>query len=195
MRLLLVAIFGLLLTTSVLCQNKPTINQIAVVDTEALFDEKAGLRDLSSLVKPLELEFAGLNSELRSLGKEYDDLADSISKISKAAEKYPGVDWIGDDFMSKADRLKQLECTIKSKQEVAHQRYLKRRGEVTKDISPKIAEALRQFTAERGYLMVLDRSKVDEGAVIEKPTGVELSDITSSFVKYYNERFSGPQSK
>ncbi|HEX8286540.1 MAG TPA: hypothetical protein VF556_01005 [Pyrinomonadaceae bacterium] len=77
-------------------------------------------------------------------------------------------------------------------QEKVKSLYEKRVIELTADINKRIIEATSLFAKEKGYLFILDISKLDESFILTKS---DNADVTEEFIKYYKGNFAKTKSQ
>ena len=160
-------------------------NNIAIVNTDAFYDEKSGITELVIANKKLEVEFKPIDNEIKpqlekfnSLGKE---LSNDISFCSR----------IGHCNLEKLEK-RMVDYEVQSKEfklklEALQLQYKKRKTEIVEPINERIAEKLEVFRKNKSYTMIVDVSKDNSSAIIEN---IEtLPDITKEFIRFCNEEF------
>ena len=154
-------------------------SKIAVIDTEAFSDEKAGIFRLVDAIKIVQNEFRGRQQELQALQTRINTLVEDIRKLRQA----PGV------IDQKTIQAKQEEGTrvqqdLQTKQQRFDEDYSKRYGEVTAPISQQIGKALDDFARQYGITMTLDVSKLLPAIVTALPT----IEVTEAFIADFNRK-------
>jgi Skp family chaperone for outer membrane proteins len=166
--------------------------KIAVIDTSAFEDEKTGIKKLIEANKKLNEEFKPHSDELKvmyermqKLFKEFEEANSRCNKSFHCSEKD------AEESRNKLDEYKLLSDKLKSKQEVVKSLFEKRKAELSSDINKKIADAVKQFTKEKGFDAIFDKSKI-ENVINHIDT---FPDITDEFIKFYNESFDKLESQ
>ncbi len=184
-------IFVLILSALAFAQteNPQTLsqNKIAVINTEAFYHKDTGIKELADVYSQLEIEFKAKNDELalmfegsKKMLKEIEDFG--VCKFGCPSESV---------FKAKRDEYEKLLCKIQIENSVAKSLYKKRELELAGIVKKKVAEAIKQFAKEKGYVMVLDSSKDNASVIIEG----ETDEITKEFIKYYSENFTKSKSQ
>jgi Skp family chaperone for outer membrane proteins len=161
--------------------QSPTLNKISFIDSEAFDDKETGIKELVAVYDKLEIEFKPQVQEIISLIEE-------IKRMQKEFEVSPGYVRISAEVIN--NKLKEYDLAaakLKSWQEEAKTLYEKRESEQTAGIKKKIAQAVDLFAKEKGYKLIFMISKSNEPAILAKS---EDADVTSEFIKYYNENFA-----
>jgi Skp family chaperone for outer membrane proteins len=178
--------FTLIFTTLVIAQTEKTQivppSKIAVIDSNLFYDKTNGVKELTEAYDKLEAEFKPQAEELELLAEKILKLQKTLEEFQILAKKYPNVGCYSfDDKFDEYDKL-TLEC--KQKQTETRTLYQKRELEQIGDIKKKIGEAIQKFTKEKGYAIILDSSKINDGLI------TDVDDVTKEFIKYYNENFA-----
>jgi hypothetical protein len=171
MKVLHIAFFIFILSTSVFAQNK-----IAVVFSDAFEDEKIGIKNLSSVVDIVIKDFSETGMGLYDLQRSIDKLNDEIEGLKKAEKP----------TAEKELRIKQfidLLEKFKKEREVAFEIAL---AKMTNPIRKKINQKLIEFVKQKGILILIDGSKDKKGSILWID---ELAYITEEFIKFCNEEF------
>jgi len=168
-------------TTAVSANVAVPDSKIALVDTEAFGDEKAGivrfvnvLRNLSNEVKPKQDEMLAMQARMEQLQKD-------IATLNQAAVADPKT------IQAKQEEGARLERDFKYKKEDYDAMMQKRYREVVGPVSADIGKELDVFAAQRGITMVLDVSKLLPVILSAK----NETDITLVFIAYYNAKNPG----
>jgi Skp family chaperone for outer membrane proteins len=158
-------------------------SKIALVNTEAFGDEKAGiarfinaLRTLSNEVKPKQDEMLAIQARMQQLQKD-------MNTLSQAAVADPK------SIQAKQDEGARLERELKYKKEDYDAMMQRRYRDVVGPVSADIGKELDVFAAQRGITMVLDVTKLLPAILTAK----NEMDITAAFIAYYNAKNPGTQ--
>ena len=183
MRLFAVSLFlTALFTVSNFAQ---AANKIAVINTYAFGDEKAGITKYLSAVTALNNEFKPINDELKTMNTKLQGLAAEIENINKLLKTNPkAVD--EKSAQAEVDEAEKLQREIKFKQEDGKAKFEKRQQAVLGPVLQDIYKAVQEFSKQKGYTMVMDVAKLEESGIL---LGIdEKADITKEFVTFYNAR-------
>lgn len=151
-------------------------SKIAFVNTQVFADDKQGINRYVNAQKGLEREFQPRFTELQTLAKRIQTLADEISKTENVAAPA--------EIQRKREEGEKLQRELKFKKEDAEAAYKKRAEEVLGPISSDIGNALIAFAKSRGITMTLDISRMVEAVVTVDPT----MDVTAAFIAEYNSK-------
>ncbi|HEV7684711.1 MAG TPA: OmpH family outer membrane protein [Pyrinomonadaceae bacterium] len=150
--------------------------KIALVDTTAFADQKAGIKRYLNAVNSVQRGFDTRNAELRNLQSQVKAIADEITKLSAA----PVVSQ--ETIQAKQDEGERLQRELKYKKEQADADFQKKYVEVVGPVSTDIGKAMDQYASQRGFTMVLDLSKLLPALITWSPA----TDITAAFIADYN---------
>jgi Skp family chaperone for outer membrane proteins len=146
--------------------------KIAVIDSGAFSDEKAGILRLVNVIKQVEAQFQPLRTELQGLQTRSDALLKEIQDTRLVATPQT--------LAQKQDQAEQLQLQIKRKQEDGQAAYQKRLGELLNPLQQDVSDALTAYAKARGIVLVVDVSRVP---VIY---AADSLDITKDFIAEYN---------
>ncbi|HEV7746884.1 MAG TPA: OmpH family outer membrane protein [Pyrinomonadaceae bacterium] len=150
--------------------------KIALVDTTAFGDQKAGVKRYLNAVNTVQRGFDARNADLRNLQGQIKAIADELTKLSAA----PVVSQ--ETIRAKQDEGERLQRELKYKKEQADADFEKKYVEVVGPISTDIGKAMDQYASQRGFTMVLDLSKLLPALITWSPA----TDITAAFIADYN---------
>jgi Skp family chaperone for outer membrane proteins len=154
-------------------------SKIAVVDTDAFRDEKAGIKRYLNAVSSVQREFQPRNAELLNLQNRIKALADEINKLS-ANTAVVGPETI----QTKQQEGERLQRELKYKKEQADADFEKRYNEIVKPVTVDIGNALVAYASQHGLTMILDMSKMAPAVLAVNPA----TDITLAFIADYNAK-------
>lgn len=181
---------------SAFAQAQPAAGgKIALINTFAFGDEKAGITKYKSAMSALDAEFKKDNDDLKAMQTKYNDL---VTKI-QAAQKTPATPSAVPAAAPSAAAVnamvsegQDLEISIKRKQEDLKRRVENRYQIVVGPIYNDIIKALNEFAKKNGYAVILDGAKLEESGLL---MGFDDKyDITNEFVTFYNARPAGTAS-
>lgn len=150
--------------------------KIALVDTTAFGDQKAGIKRYLNAVSTVQRGFDATNAELRNLQGQIKAVADEITKLSAASVVSQ------ETIRAKQDEGERLQREFKYKKEQADADFEKKYLEVVGPVSTDIGKAMDQYASQRGFTMVLDLSKLLPALITWSPA----TDITAAFIADYN---------
>lgn len=154
------------------------VTKIALVDTSAFGDEKAGITRYINAVKIVEREFLPRQTELTMLQNRIQAIVDDLKKLRGNT--------IVDQksIQDKENEGARLQLELNGKKEQGDAEYTKRYQEVVGPISNDIGKALDQFAQQRGVTMTLDVSKLLPLMLTVNPA----TDITTAFITDFNSK-------
>src|SRR2546421_6701511 len=100
----------------------PASRALAVIDSSAFSDDKAGITRVVNALKQIEAQFQPQKTELLNLQNQYDALVKQIQQTQSVATPQ--------EIAKKQDQAAQLETQIKRKQEDAQAAYQRQAGTV-----------------------------------------------------------------
>jgi Skp family chaperone for outer membrane proteins len=149
--------------------------KLALVDTDAFLDEKAGILRLVAAAKKVEAEFAPRRTELQNLQAQVEKMTDALQKAAPVQD--PKVS------AQQQDAIEQKKRDITRKTEDAQQEYQKRLQVLLGPVYDDIAKALDAFAKAHGITLILDVTKV-QGIVSADGS----LDITKVFIAEFNSK-------
>src|ERR1044072_1157062 len=161
-------------TTGSATGNVPD-TKLALVDTDAFLDEKAGILRLVAAAKKVEAEFAPRRTELQNLQAQVDKMTADLQKASPVQD--PKVS------AQQQDAIEQKKRDITRKTEDAQSEYQKRLQALLGPIYDEIGKALDAFAKAHGITLILDVTKV-QGIVSADGS----LDITKAFIAEFNSK-------
>ena len=154
--------------------NRPAAapGNIAVIDSAAFSNDKAGITRVMNAMKTLEAKFQPLRTELRGMR---DRLTTARADIEKKRA-------IQDQRMTaqQIEAADQLELQIKRKAEDAQASYQKESLAALEPLQKDILTALTAYSQSKGITLLIDINRVP--VVYSAPT----IDITKDFIADYN---------
>lgn len=148
--------------------------RIAVIDTGAFSDDKAGIGRVVNAVKQVEAQFQPQRTELQGMQERYNTLTADIQK--KSAVQDPKV------TAQQTDQAEQLQLQIKRKAEDAQVAYQKRMGDVLDPLQQDVYTALQGFAQARGISLIIDLNRNPSPVIF----AADSVDITKEFITEYN---------
>ena len=162
--------------------NPPT--KIAVINSYAFGDEKAGITKYVIALQSLKKEFSTVETELKNMGSRLDQLGREIQAAQEQVRRGVAVD--EKSIQVKVDEAEKLQRELKFKQEDARAQFDRRQQGQMGPIMRDIGNGLREFAKLKGFTLIFDVSKDDTGFLIA--VGDEKADVTKDFIAYYNAR-------
>jgi len=152
--------------------------RVAWIHSDAFMDEQGGIKQLIKVLKELELEFSGTESELSLLNEKLRTLVGELQKLQAGGEANAAA------IQEKQTQGIQMQRELQQKQQAAQQAIGAAQQEKQAPIAAQISKALAEFTKERNIDLLLDAAKLGDAVLIAKP---EL-DVTADFIAYFNAR-------
>jgi Skp family chaperone for outer membrane proteins len=179
-------IFAAMFAVSVSAQTaaaQPGSARIAMIDSGAFGAEKEGITRYVSAVKQLGTELKPLETELVSMQKKMQDLADQIAKLQATPA---GVPIPQKDILDKQDEGQRLQREFEFKKKEYDARVEKRGSELLAPIQQDIGKAIQDYAIQKGFTLVLDIDKLGrEGSLLAMDPKAE---ITKEFIAFFNAR-------
>ncbi len=155
------------------------ISKMAVIDTEAFLDPKAGITQFNTVLNKLNSEFKPQKDNITQMQTRAQTLQDEITKLQSAPSTTP-IDQRS--LQAKSEQLDQLKKDIQRKGEDAQAAYNKRRQELFAPLQTSVGKALEAFAKARGINVIIDASQVP------LLYAAESIDITRAFIAEYNSK-------
>jgi Skp family chaperone for outer membrane proteins len=153
--------------------------KIALIYSEAFFDQKQGIARFGVLLTTLNREFQPRQTELDGMRTRITQLTDEINKLQQGGAATPVS---AQSIQQKADQLDQLKKDYQRKGEDATASYNKRRQEIFSPLQEDIGKQLEAFAKQRGITVIIDGSQVP---VLYAADSI---DITRVFIQEYNSK-------
>ena len=151
--------------------------KIALIYSEAFFDQKQGIARFNTLLTTLNREFQPRQTELDGMRTRITQLTDEIAKLQQA-----GTPVDPKSVQAKADQLDQLKKEYQRKGEDATAAYNKRRLEIFAPLQEDIGKSLEAFAKQRGITVIID------GSQVPVLYAADSLDITRIFIQEYNSK-------
>jgi Skp family chaperone for outer membrane proteins len=183
---LIIAAFSAL---SIFAQTQPNPpSKIGLINTLAFGDAKAGITKYATAMSGVDNGFKVELDGLKTMVTRLQTLETELTNLQKQAAT-PGqtnAAQLQTTYNTKIEEYDKLGREYKFKQEDVRTRYQRRRQEVMGPILIDIGKAMQDFAKQRGYTMLFDASKLEEGGVLL--TIDEKADVTRDFITFYNAR-------
>ena len=149
--------------------------KIAVINSGAFMDPKAGITRLVKAMTDLNTEFKPKQDELNRLTAQADTLAKDITTTANVADPKT--------IAQKQDQLEQLKLDIKRKGEDAQESFNRKVKTLTEPIQTDVGNALEAYAKKRGIDIIFDMSQNPNVFVFNNAV-----DITAAFIAEYNAK-------
>jgi Skp family chaperone for outer membrane proteins len=153
-------------------------SRIAVIDTSAFSDEKAGIFRVIDAAKSLENEFRVRQQELQAAQTRINTLVEDIRKLRQANV----VDQ--KTIQARQEEGLRLQQDFDVKKQRYQEDYEQRYGQVMGPVSQQIGKAMDEFAAQHGITMTLDVSKMLPAILTALPT----VEVTTAFIAEFNRK-------
>lgn len=150
--------------------------KIAIIDSDAFSDQKAGIQRLVAAFQTVEREFKPRRDELQTMRTRYDALVKQANDTKAVADQK--------SLAALADQAETLKNDIERRQQDGQRALEKRVQELTSPIFEDVGKALQAFAATRGITLVFDVSKTGNAMMVVN----NAVDITDAFIADYNQR-------
>lgn len=152
------------------------VSRVAWISSNAFMDENGGIKALVRVLKELELEFSGTQSELSLLNEKLRTLVSELNKLQAGGEANAAA------IQEKQAAGLKLQRELQAKQQAAQTAISQAQQEKQGPIAAEISKALTAYTKEHQIGLLFDVAKINDGIMAAQP---EL-DITADFIAYYN---------
>jgi Outer membrane protein len=149
--------------------------KVALVDTDAFLDEKAGILRLLAAAKKLESQFQPRRTEIQNLQAQVDKMTADLQKAAPVQD--PKVS------AQQQDAIDQKKRDITRKTEDAQRDYQQAMTALLGPVYDEIGKALDAFAKAHGITLILDVTKV-QGIVSADGS----LDITKAFINEFNSK-------
>ncbi len=151
--------------------------KIAIIYSEAFFDQKQGIARFNNLMTTLNREFQPRQTELDGMRTRITQMTNEIQQQQAAGNVVDAR-----ALQTKADQLEQLKREYQRKGEDATAAYNKRRQEIFGPLQEDIGKQLEAFARQRGITIIIDAAQVP---VLY---AADSLDITRAFIQEYNSK-------
>lgn len=156
--------------------------KIVLINTDAFYDEKAGITKLVNAEKQLNTEFEAKIKELQDGNTKLQGIAGELQNM----QKLPQAQFNQVAFNTKQDEGERLQRELNYKKSELETAINKRRATLITPLNQEIAKAIDDYSKQQNYSIVLDIAKLAEaGALLYLADSVE---VTKEFITYYNSR-------
>jgi Skp family chaperone for outer membrane proteins len=145
---------------------------IAVIDSSAFSDDKAGIARVMVAMRQIEAKFQPLRSELRGMRDRLNTMRADIQKKQAIQD--------AKTTAQQSEAADQLDLQIKRKAEDAQASYQKESLTLLDPLQKDIADALMAYAQAKGISLLIDLNRVP---VIYAANNL---DITKDFIAEYN---------
>jgi Skp family chaperone for outer membrane proteins len=146
--------------------------RIAIIDSSAFSDEKAGIARVVNAMKTVDAQFQPVRTEVQGMQTRYQALVDDINKTSAVADPKT--------IQTKTDQADTLKRDMERKTQDAQIAIKKRMDDVLGPLQEDVFNSLQAFAQQRGISIIIDASRVP---LIYAADSV---DITKDFIAEYN---------
>lgn len=161
-------------TTPATSANIPD-SKVAVIDSGAFQDEKAGIVKVVAALKRLNAEFQPRATELTNLDQQIQKAEADLQKAAPVQD--PKV------TQQQQDKIDSMKRDLQRKTEDYQAAVNKRLQEVRAPLYDDIGKALTAFAKAKGITLILDVSQVQGLFVMS-----DAIDVTSAFIADYNSK-------
>jgi Skp family chaperone for outer membrane proteins len=145
---------------------------IAIIDSNAFSDEKAGIARVMTAMKVLEAKFKPISDELKGMRDRLNALRADIDKKRTIQDQRTTAQQV--------EEAEKLELSIKRKAEDAQASYQRDSVAALEPLQKDIASALQTYSQAKGISLLFDINRVP--VLYHAPT----LDITRDFIADYN---------
>ena len=150
----------------------PTPTNVAIIDSSAFSDEKAGIARVMTAMQQIEAKYQPLRAELRGMRERLNTMRADLQK--KRPVQDPKL------TAQQTEAADRLEVDIKRKAEDAQTNYQRDSLTVLDPLQKEIGTALSAYAQSRGIAILIDANQVP---IIYAASSV---DVTKDFIADYN---------
>lgn len=162
----------------------PVESKVALVNTNAFYQEAGGIKKINDAYKALDIEFKVSFTELENMAKRFEALQNEAKALqSSTVPVKPEV------YQSKVDEVEKLQRDFKFKQEDSKAKYASRENIVLGPIVADIGKSIGEFAKQKGFTLVFDSGKLFEARILLFLQ--DTTEITKDFIQFYNARPAG----
>jgi Skp family chaperone for outer membrane proteins len=156
--------------------------KIGLIQTDAFYDEKAGITKLVSANKQLDSEFAPRIKELQDGNARLQAIAKELENM----RKLPANVFNQATYNAKQEEGTALQRQLEFKKAEVESALTKRRDALMGPINQDIGKGITEFSKKNGYGAVFDVSKLAETGVLLFLA--DAANVTKEFIVFYNAR-------
>ena len=173
-RIIVAAVAFVAFTIIVQTQTRPAPapTNIAIIDSAAFSDEKAGIARVMVAMQGIEARFQPVRAELRTMRERLATMRSDLQKKRQVQD--PKL------TAQQAEAADRLEIDIKRKAEDAQTNYKKESLAAIEPLQKDIGTALTAYAQSRGITLLIDANQVP---IIYAAASV---DVTKDFIADYN---------
>ena len=164
------AVFAILAQTQT--RPGPTPANVAIIDSSAFSDEKAGIARVMAAMQQIETKFQPLRTEIRGMRDRLGTMRSDIQKKRMVQDAKLTA--------QQTDEADRLELQIKRKAEDAQASYQKESLAVLDPLQRDIGTALTAYAQSKGITLLIDANRVP---IVYAAANL---DITKDFITDYN---------
>lgn len=170
----------------IICVNgslaQATPAKIALINTDAFYDEKAGITKLVAANKQLDAEFASQIKALQDTGTRIKAITAELQNM----QKLPPAAFNQAAYNAKMEEGESLQRQITRRKAELDDAVTKRRRVLVAPINADIGRGITEFANKNGFGAVFDINKLGESGVLLFLA--ESADVTRQFIMFYNAR-------
>ena len=173
-RLIVAAVAFVAFTIIVQTQTRPapTPTNVAIIDSSAFSDEKAGIARVMAAMQQIETKYQPLRAELRGMRERLGTMRSDLQK--KRPVQDPKL------TAQQTEAADRLEVDIKRKAEDAQTSYQRDSLAVLDPLQKEIGTALTAYAQSKGITLLIDANRVP---IVYAAANL---DITKDFIADYN---------
>lgn len=151
--------------------------RIAIINSAAFSDPKAGIGRFITAANTLSREFQPRSTEIQNLEKKMNDHVAGMAKTQGVED--PKV------TAAKQEQAEQMKIELDRKRQDAQLLLEKRRAELLGPVSEDVGKNLEAFARANGISVIIDASALPQGSLFQFNDSL---DITRAFIADYNSK-------
>ncbi|HEX8136488.1 MAG TPA: OmpH family outer membrane protein [Pyrinomonadaceae bacterium] len=151
---------------------------VAVIDSKTFVHPQNGIIVLEQAVSRLKHDLQPRRTQLQQLRERYQSIINEINKATQI--NGANIGWL----RQKVDEVEGLEAELERLSGEYEEAYNRQIEAIVEPHRKAIAEVLQSIAKKRGYLVVLDRSKMKDAIIYV----AKECDVTNELINQYNRR-------
>jgi Skp family chaperone for outer membrane proteins len=154
------------------------LTRVAWLNSSAFIADTGGIKQLVRIVKELDLEFSGQQSELSLMGEKLRTIVGELNKLEAGGEAN------AEAFRTKRAEGVKLQQELQARQQAFQQAVQQVQQQKQAPVAAELSKAIAAFAKEREIGMLFDAAKMGDALISAQP---EL-EVTQEFIAYFNEK-------
>lgn len=159
--------------------SKPVpMARVAWINSSAFIADTGGIKQLVRIVKELDLEFSGQQSELSLMAEKLRTIVGELNKLQAGGEAN------AEAFRVKQAEGVKLQQELQARQQAFQQAVQQVQQQKQAPVAAELSKAIAAFAKEREIGLLFDAAKLGDALLTAQP---EL-EVTQDFIAYFNAK-------